>query len=327
MGLTGQEFNNMKGTQGGLLKWIWAHIYVFINSAVAAVDLSNFYTKTETDTAIGDAVAAEATARQAAIVALESELTNYDTSSEVSSKISTAISELVDGAPIALDTLKELATLLTSNSEGDSSTLTALNALITTVDGKVGQESFDELASTVGGLADTLDGKADITSVNDVLDKTKSIIAAIIQKVILKKETFMITFNNNPYFQNSNGGVFTFQGFGALADVNGIFNQNGLLLKGAKVYDIETMSSMFTADPTLDYMYEADLEVEGFEGKMIKVVFNPDLSISPTESGLYRMLISQQVKEELFDIYPVPFDATAYFAPNGEIEEFFNASV
>lgn len=53
--LTGNEFQNEKGTQGSLLKWFWSKIYTYFgavyNDAKAYVDaaLGNVYTKTETD--------------------------------------------------------------------------------------------------------------------------------------------------------------------------------------------------------------------------------------------------------------------------------------
>jgi hypothetical protein len=64
----------------------------------------------------------------------------------VNGAISTAIAALVDGAPTALDTLKELATML----QGEE---TALNALIITVDGKVAKTDVtNHIDATNGGF-------------------------------------------------------------------------------------------------------------------------------------------------------------------------------
>ncbi len=67
----------------------------------------------------------------------------------VDTAISTAIAALVDGAPTALDTLKELATMLQSEE-------TALNSLLLTVDGKVAKTDVtNHIDATNGGfLAD-----------------------------------------------------------------------------------------------------------------------------------------------------------------------------
>ena len=61
--LTGNEFNNEKGTQGSLLKWVWGMIYIYFggvfDDAKAYVDaaLGNVYTKTEADTQLAPVVA------------------------------------------------------------------------------------------------------------------------------------------------------------------------------------------------------------------------------------------------------------------------------
>ena len=65
--LTGNEFNNEKGTQGSLLKWVWGKIYIYFggvfDDAKAYVDaaLGNVYTKTEADTQLAPVVANVAT--------------------------------------------------------------------------------------------------------------------------------------------------------------------------------------------------------------------------------------------------------------------------
>lgn len=158
----GNEFDSEKGTQGGLLKFIWSKIYTKFTDVSAAIStaLANYYTKTEVDakeTALQTAISNESTDRATAISTLQSTLqTAIDaktTTAEVATQITSAIDALVAGAPAALDTLKEISDALASNEAGDTATATALNALITTVNGKASQESVDALATDVAGKA------------------------------------------------------------------------------------------------------------------------------------------------------------------------------
>lgn len=319
MALTGSEFNNEKGTQGGLLKWIWGKIYIYINAAVSAVDLSNFYSKSETDAAIGTAVADEAAARDSAIGTILYELANnYDTTNDVSIKINAAITGLVDGAPTALDTLKELAAALTLNGNADTSTLAALNALIVTVDGKASKASVDALTSAVSG-------KANVSDVNSVLTKVKAVMSLFAEKFALASQTIMVNFTDAPYFVSLVSGKYSFGGFGHVVEVNGIFNQNGLLLKGKKVTgDTSTFMAMFTADSTLDYIYEAPNSniVNGdTTGQPIRVVFNPDLAILQSEASAFRMLVTERNPDAMLSTYGNAFD------PEGKLTALQTASV
>ncbi len=175
----GNEFNSEKGTHGSLLKFIWSKIYgkfVDVQQSITTA-LSNYYTKSEVDTkeaALQQAITTEAASRQTAISTLQSTLqTAIDsktTTAEVATQITTAIDALVNGAPAALDTLKEISDALAVNKDGDDATLNALNALITTVGGKASQESVDALALRVTTAEGEIDGiqaaKADVTYVD-----------------------------------------------------------------------------------------------------------------------------------------------------------------
>ena len=195
--LTGSEFNNQRGSQGILLQWLWARIFPAVNAvlpntaAQISTSLANYYTKTETDgrisNAVSTAVSAETTARTAAIAAettarttaitaeasarttainnLKSYVdTNFDTDAEVTTKINNAINALKAGAPAALDTLKEVADKLTKWEGSDSTVSTQLAALIATVGTKASIETVTAVQSSVTSL--TASVNADRSSSN-----------------------------------------------------------------------------------------------------------------------------------------------------------------
>lgn len=80
--------------------------------------------------------------------------TGYVTQTEMSTAINAAISALVNGAPAALDTLKEIANWIEAN-----------------------EDTYDALLATVGGKVDKVDGKG--LSTNDFTNEFVSKIAAL----------------------------------------------------------------------------------------------------------------------------------------------------
>lgn len=95
----------------------------------------------------------------AALAEILASVTNLPTAEGVDSKISAAISALVNGAPETADTLKELADLISSNSD-------AMELLNSAIGGKA---SASDLTAAIGRIS-TLEGKAHQHANKEVLD-------------------------------------------------------------------------------------------------------------------------------------------------------------
>ncbi len=81
----------------------------------------------------------------ASLEALQTDINAKPSLSQVNDAIAASIAALVDGAPTALDTLKELADALANEQD-------ALNALITTIEGKASLSAVQDLTTRVEGL-------------------------------------------------------------------------------------------------------------------------------------------------------------------------------
>jgi hypothetical protein len=180
----GSEFNSKQGVNGGVLKFIWLHLFPFFNAISPEIAdqisaaLANYYTKAQVDTKLADEVAArntaitagiatEATARQAAIQTLQDyTVATFRTAPQVATQITSAIDALVAGAPQALDTLKEISDALTANGTADTAVVNALNALTTVVGNKASQADLLALQAATTALQTNL--------ANNYYNKTES---------------------------------------------------------------------------------------------------------------------------------------------------------
>lgn len=137
--LTGSEFNNQRGSQGILLQWLWARIFPAVNAvlpntaAQISTSLANYYTKTETDgrisNAVSTAVSAETTARTAAIAA-ETTARTTAISTAVSAEATARTTAIAAEASARTTAINNLKSYVDTNFDTDAEVTTKINNAI-----------------------------------------------------------------------------------------------------------------------------------------------------------------------------------------------------